>query len=110
MKRRVRLTENDLHRIVKESVRKIMQESFENDFNDARSQYLDRKSPNGMFGFEMKNQDGDWEYGDITFDPNTNTMSCMGVSIDVDPDMSVDQNIEALYEELINNGYGYDED
>lgn len=43
-----------------------------------------------MFGFEMKNQEGDWEYGDITFDPNTNKMSCMGVSIDVDPESSVD--------------------
>jgi hypothetical protein len=32
-------------------------------------------------------------------------MSCMGVSIEVDPDMSVDQNLEGLYEELMNNGF-----
>ena len=32
-------------------------------------------------------------------------MSCMGVTIDVDPSLSVDQNIEGLYEELMNKGF-----
>ena len=32
----------------------------------------------------------------------------MGASIQVDPDMTVDQNLEALYDELMNNGYNDD--
>lgn len=105
MRKKIRLTESDLHRIVKESVKRVLREDFETDFNAARDNFMNKR-PNGMFGFEMKNSEGDWEYGDITLDPNSNTMSCMGVSIEVDPDMTVDQNLEALYDELINNGYG----
>ena len=92
MKRIIRLTEGDLHRIVKKSVNRILKESFEDEFNSSRDKFL-QKSPNAMFGMEMKN------------DPNTNTMSCMGVSIQVDPDLSIDQNLEGLHEELMNNGY-----
>ena len=106
MKKVIRLTESDIHKIVKNSVKRILKESFEDDFNTTRDNYLNRKSPNGMFGFEMKNSEGDWEFGNVTYDPKTNTMSCMGVSIEVDPEMSVDANLEALYDELINNGYG----
>ena len=57
----------------------------------------------------MKNPEGEWEYGDITYDPETQTMSCMGVTIDVDPSLSVDQNLEGLYEELMNQGYGQED-
>ena len=87
--------------IISETVRRVLNEGFEDDYNKARQNY---NKP--LWGFEMKNQEGDWQYGDITYDPNTNTMSCMGVSIEVDPEMSVDANLEALYEELMNNGYG----
>lgn len=104
MKKTIRLTESDLHRVIAESVRRIMNEGFEDDFNTTRDNYL-KRSPNAMFGFEMKNAEGDWEYGNVDYDPNTQTMSCMGVSINVDPDMTVDQNLEALYDELMNNGY-----
>jgi len=85
---------------VAESVRRALNEEFEDEFNAARQNY---NRP--LWGFEMKNQEGEWQYGDITYDPNTNTMSCMGVSIEVDPSLSVDQNLEALYEELMNNGF-----
>ena len=102
MKQIIRLTEGDIHKIVKESVNRILKEDFEQDFNSARDKHIGR---GGMFGLEMKNSEGDWEYGDITYDPNTNTMSCMGVSIQVDPELSIDQNLEGLYEELVNNGY-----
>ena len=88
MKRIVRLTEGDLHRIVKRSVNRILKESFEDEFNSSRDKFL-QKSPNAMFGMEMKNSEGDWQYGDVTYDPNTNTMSCMGVSIQVDPDLMI---------------------
>lgn len=96
----VRLTESDLNKIIKNSVNKVLKEDFNDKFNKARDNY---KRP--MFGFEMKNQEGDWEYGDVTYDPQTQTMSCMGATINVDPDMSVDANLEALYDELMNQGY-----
>ena len=81
---------------------KNIDEAFEDDFNAARDKHIGR---GGMFGMELKNSEGEWQYGDVTYDPNTNTMSCMGVSIEVDPDMSIDQNLEGLYEELMNNGF-----
>lgn len=102
MKQIIRLTEGDLHRIIGNTVKRVLREGFEDDFNQSRDNHMSR---GGMFGFEMKNSEGDWEYGDVTFDPNSNTMSCMGASIKVDPDMTVDQNLEALYDELMNNGY-----
>lgn len=52
MKKIVRLTEGDLHRIVTNSVKKILREDFENDYNQARDNYLHRKSPSGMWGDE----------------------------------------------------------
>jgi len=109
MKRTIRLRESELKRMITESVNKILNEGFEDKFNSARDDFYKRRSPNGMFGFEMKNPEGEWEYGDITYDPNSNTMSCMGVSIEVDPDMTVDQNLEGLYEELMNQGYGQED-
>lgn len=99
-KKVVRLTESDLTRIIRKSVNKILKEDFNDEFNKARDNY---KRP--LFGFEMKNQEGEWEYGDVTYDPQTQTMSCMGISIAVDPSMSVDANLEGLYEELLNQGY-----
>lgn len=98
----VRLTESDLHRIVSNSVKKMLKEGFSDDFKSARDKHMSR---GGMFGMEMKNQEGDWQYGNITYNPNTNKMSCMGVSIDVDPDFSVDENLQVLYDALIENGY-----
>ncbi len=80
----------------------VLKEDFGADFSAARDKHMGR---GGMFGMEMKNAEGDWEYGEVTFDPNANTMSCMGATIQVDPDMSVDANLEALYDELLNSGY-----
>lgn len=102
MKRTIRLRESELRQMISESVRRVLNENFEDDFNAARDKHLGR---GGMFGMELKNSEGEWQYGDVTYDPNTNTMSCMGVSIEVDPDMSIDQNLEGLYEELMNNGF-----
>ena len=92
--------EDKLRNILKKN--KNIDEAFEDDFNAARDKHIGR---GGMFGMELKNSEGEWQYGDVTYDPNTNTMSCMGVSIEVDPDMSIDQNLESLYEELMNNGF-----
>lgn len=100
--KKIRLTERDLHDIIANSVKRIIKEDFENDYNTIRDYFT---SNGHMWGMEMKNRDDDWEYGEITFDPNTNQMSCMGVSIDVDPDMSVDDNLGYLYDALIEQGY-----
>lgn len=102
MKRTIRLRESELRHMISESVMRVLNEEFEDDFNAARDKHIGR---GGMFGMELKNSEGEWQYGDVTYDPNTNTMSCMGVSIEVDPDMSIDQNLEGLYEELMNNGF-----
>lgn len=100
MKRTIRLTESELRNMISESVKRVLKEDFEKDYNTARQNY---NRP--LQGFEMKNSEGEWQYGDVTYDPNTNTMSCMGVSIEVDPSLSVDQNLEGLYEELMNKGF-----
>jgi hypothetical protein len=100
MKKRVRLTEGHLHNIIRNYVRQTLKESFEDDYNKARNNY---QKP--LWGFEMKNKEGEWEYGEVSFDPTEMTMTCMGVSINVDPDQSVDENLYNLYAELRNNGY-----
>lgn len=100
MKKAVRLTERELRQMISESVRRILKEDFEQDYNTARQNY---NRP--LWGFEMKNKEGEWQYGDIEYDPIKQTMSCMGITIDVDPSLSVDANLEGLYEELMNNGF-----
>ena len=107
MKRRIKLTESDLHRIIKKNIRMALRESFEDDYNSAKDKFYSSK-PHGMWGMEMKNPEGEWEYGEVNFDPKAMTMSCMGVTIDVDPDSSVDANLEGLYEKLCENGYTND--
>lgn len=104
-KAKVRLTEAQLHKAIMEAVKKSLKESFEDDYNAERNNYYSRKYPNGMWGMEMKNPEGEWEYGDVRFDPKSMTMSCMNATISVDPDMSVDENLQALYDELTNQGY-----
>lgn len=97
MRRLIRLSENDLHKIVKRSVRRALRESFEDDYNAARDNHMNH---GGMWGMEYKNGEGDWEYGEVTFDPNSMTMSCNGITSDVDPDRSVDENLQALYQKI----------
>lgn len=102
--KKVRLTENDCKDMVERITKRILKEhsqgKFENEYNKARDNFK-----GSCWGFELKNKDGDWEYGDIKFNPQTMTMSCMGTSISVNPTLSVQQNLEALYDELINKGY-----
>jgi len=104
MKQTIKLKESELKQMISESIRRVLNESFEDDYNTARQNY---NRP--LWGFEMKNPEGEWEYGDIEYDPKAQTMSCMGVTIEVDPSLSVDQNLEGLYEELMNQGYGQED-
>ena len=88
---------------IRECAAKALHEDFTTDYNTA----VDNKfSRGGMWGFEMKNPEGDWEYGDVKFDVNSMTMTCMNVTIQVDHEMTVDQNLEALYDKLLEAGYG----
>lgn len=102
MKNIIRLNEENLHRLIEGCVNKALKEGFETDYNAAMNKKLSR---NGMWGMELKNPEGEWEYDDVNFSPNDMTMSCMGATIQVDPDMSVDQNLEALHEKLMELGY-----
>ena len=58
MRKRVRLTESDLHRIVKESVRRVLKEQNTPDFINKAIGYLcDYLSENGIDVTEMFNGD-----------------------------------------------------
>ena len=39
MKRRIKLTESDLHRIIKKNLRMALRESFEDDYNSAKDKF-----------------------------------------------------------------------
>ena len=88
---------------IRECAEKSLHEDFATDYNTAMDNKL---SQGGMWGFEMKNPEGDWEYGNVKFDVNSMTMTCMNVTIQVDPEMTVEQNLKALYDKLLEAGYG----
>lgn len=104
IKQKIRMTEDDVYNIVSRAARRIIKENFEDNYNKARE-----KCDRPCWGFEMKDEEGDWCYGDVTFDPTTMKMTCMGISITVDENNTVDQALETLYEELMNNGYTNEE-
>lgn len=101
----IRLTESDLHNIIENTVKRVLKEDFSDDYNTAMDKHLSR---GGMWGMEAKNSEGEWEYGDVTFDPKTNIMSCMGISIEVYPTFSVDENLQALADKIQENGYSFE--
>ncbi|MBR5550370.1 MAG: hypothetical protein IKV83_00410 [Muribaculaceae bacterium] len=103
----IRLTESEIKYVIGESVRKILKEtssSFTDTFNQAKSF---RTKYGGTYGFELR-KNGRWKYGDIEFDPNMMVMSCMGVSIDVLPNMTISDAEEDLFEALLDAGYESD--
>ena len=78
--------------------------SFADHFNYSRNYH---KENGRRYGFELR-KDGEWEYGDIEYDPNNKTMSCLGISIRVRPEMSLLDAEEDLFEALINAGFDTD--
>ncbi len=64
------------------------------------------KSPKTMFGFEFKKLG----YDDVVFDRDDDTLRCFDCSIDYDYDFSLDENIQALHEEIMNEHPDADED
>ena len=56
-KQLIKLTENDLHKIISNSVKRIIKEGFEDDYNTAKDNHLQK---GGMWGMEARNSEGDW--------------------------------------------------
>lgn len=59
MKRRVRLTESDLHRVIKESVNKILKEQYEDKIEDALFYLDDMKDSYDLAGCEISEEDAE---------------------------------------------------
>lgn len=90
-------------------------ESLEKELKETSSSFMDIfnrvKTFNikyvGVYGFNLR-KNGVWQYGDIEFDPNKMIMSCMGVSIKILPNMTVNDAEEDLFEALLAAGYESD--
>ena len=84
--------------------------------NEQKEEYMDvlrdeveeeiEKSPKPMSGFEFKKLG----YDDVVFDRDDDTLRCFDCSIDYDYDFSLDKNLQALYEEIMNEHPDADED
>jgi len=115
MRRRIRITESQLRRTVNEAVRGLLRESeedaayasWEEEYENAMHRFFQDR-PNAMWGFELVNPEGECEYDKIYYNRNVHTLEWGGYSIDVDPTASVDANIDALYDEILANGYDTD--
>lgn len=59
---------------------------------------------NSKHGFELK-INSKWQYDDIEYDIKNNTLSCLGVSIKVDLKQNYINNIEDLFEKMLQKGY-----
>ena len=102
---KVKIKEDTLRNMVRESVENALLEST---FHNTYCRTRDFHSQNDKrFGFELR-KGGEWHYGDIEYNIETNTLSCLGVSIKVDLKQSFRENLEDLFEELCNNGYDTD--
>lgn len=103
--------DDKLQNIINESIREVLKEenepSFLDHFNNSKKWHNDYAG--GNYGFELM-KDNEWQYGDIEYDPNTQTMSCMGISISISPNMRLIDAEEALYEALLENGFNEDYD
>ena len=100
-----KLNEEKISSIVDNVIKKQLLESeFRNTYDRTRDYHSQN---NKKFGFELR-KDGKWQYGDIEYDLNTNTLSCMGITINVDLTQSFRENLEDLFEELCNNGFDTD--
>lgn len=99
------ITYNDdyLDEAIDRAIRKLLKEDKFDDIFDTKRNGYGRTE--GMFGFNLQDPDGEWKSEKIVYDPNTRRMSCMGVSIIVNPELSIDDNITMLYNKLVKRGY-----
>jgi hypothetical protein len=110
---RIRITESKLRRIVSECVKNVRKQMireseeyaeiwarWEQEYYEAQRNY-----PRQYWGFELVNvETGEWQDGAIKYDRNTHTLNWNEYSIDVDPTFSVDANIDALLDDILNDG------
>lgn len=76
--------------------------TFEEKFNDIRNIVILKELP---FGFELKTPEGNIEFSEITYNPELGTISAFKVSRLVDEEISVDDNVSALYADLLKFGF-----
>lgn len=102
----VRLTEENLKKIVADCVIGILSEN--DDFYEKfYMKYLKRKQvyeEYSGYGFNLK-KDGKWCYDDMEYDPRKREMSCFGLSVKVFPGMKLRDVETDLFELLLDNGY-----
>lgn len=104
-KKMIRLTESDLKNIIKESVNKILNENIERFCDEFERLKNDCVSHGEDFGFELMNKNGEYEYGDIEYDIDNNSLSCLGVCIRPNLMYDVEKNLGFLYDSLLKNGF-----
>lgn len=74
--------------------------TFAEKFKDTRDNYK-----RACFGFEFFNTDtNEYEYGNIEYNEKTNRLIWNDFSVEADNDFSVDENIEALYQVIMESG------
>jgi hypothetical protein len=109
----VRLTEDKLRRVVAECVENVRKQMIRESEEDAdiwarwEQEYYEaqRNFPRPYWGFELANAEtGEWQKGTIKYDRDTHTLNWNEYSIDVDPTFSVDANIDALLDYILNGG------
>lgn len=104
-KKMIRLTESDLKNIIKESVNKILNENIERFCDEFERLKNDCVSHGEDFGFELMNKNGEYEYGDIEYDIDNNSLSCLGICIRPNLMYDVEKNLGFLYDSLLKNGF-----
>lgn len=83
-------------------------EEYKDILRDAVEEEIDKvRSKGKMFGFDSPKLG----YSEVTYDRDDDTLRCFDSFIDYDYDMSLDENLEALYEEIqSDNPDAFDED
>ena len=104
-KKIIRLTEDDLKNVIKESVNKILKENTESFGDEFERLKNDCISHGEDFGFELMNKNGEYEYGDIEYDIDNNSLSCLGICIRPNLMYNVEKNLCFLYDRLLKNGF-----
>ena len=100
--------EDYLDEAVNRAFKKVLREDKFDDLFDTKKNGNLKTA--GLFGFNLQTPEGEWTNEKIMYDPNTRRMSCMGVSIVVDSNASIEENVDRLYDKLIKRGFRGKED
>lgn len=91
--------------IIHKTVNKILNENIERFCDEFERLKNDCVSHGEDFGFELMNKNGEYEYGDIEYDIDNNSLSCLGVCIRPNLMYDVEKNLGFLYDSLLKNGF-----